>query len=51
MRYKIIAYIPVETEDYYYTREEAEKEAERLRGIQPENKYEVIEVESESNFT
>ena len=47
MAWIIKAYIPVECEDpdVYATKEEAEKEIESLSLMQPENIYEVEEVE------
>lgn len=48
MAWIIKAYIPVEPEDpeIYATREEAEKDIESLSLMQPENFYEVEEIES-----
>ena len=45
MRYQIKTWIPVEPEkpETFNTKEEAEKEAEQLRFLQPENIYEVAE--------
>lgn len=47
MAWIIRAYIPVEPEDpeIYATKEDAEKDVESLRLMQPENIYEVEEVE------
>ncbi len=47
MPWIIKAYIPVEPEDpeTYPTREDAEKDLESLRLMQPENIYEIEEVE------
>jgi hypothetical protein len=49
MAWIIKAYIPVEAEDpeVYVTREEAEKDLESLSLLQPENIYEIEEVEDE----
>ena len=48
MAWIIIAYIPVEPEapEIYATREEAEKDIESLNLMQPENFYEVEEIEN-----
>jgi len=50
MAWIIKAYIPVEPEDQevYATREEAEKDIESLSLMQPENLYEIEEVEEEA---
>lgn len=47
MTWVIKAYIPVDPEEpeVYTTKEEAEKDAESLRLMQPENIYEIEEVE------
>ncbi len=47
MPYKILCWIPVEEEEpeIYKTRAEAEKELKHLSFLQPENIYEVEEVE------
>jgi hypothetical protein len=47
MAWIIKAYIPVEPDDpeVYATREEAEKDVESLRLMQPENVYKIEEVE------
>lgn len=49
MTWVIKAYIPVDPEEpeVYSTEEEAEKDAESLRLMQPENIYEIEEVEEE----
>ena len=49
MTWVIKAYIPVDPEEpeVYSTKEEAEKDAESLRLMQPENIYEIEEVEEE----
>ena len=49
MPWVIKAYIPVDPEEpeVYSTKEEAEKDAESLRLMQPENIYEIEEVEEE----
>ncbi|MEK6828679.1 MAG: hypothetical protein AABY15_01010 [Nanoarchaeota archaeon] len=49
MKYKLLSYIPVEAENpaIFDTLDEAEQEAEHLRAMQPENKYEVNEVEKQ----
>ena len=48
MVWTIKAYIPVEPEDpeIYATREEAEKDIESLSLMQPDNFYEVEEIEN-----
>jgi len=50
MAWIIKAYIPVEPEDpeVYATREEAEKDVESLSLMQPENLYQIEEVEEEA---
>ena len=52
MTWIIKAYIPVEPEDpeVYATREEAEKDLESLSLMQPENIYEIEEVEETSSI-
>ena len=47
MAWIIKAYIPVDPEDaeVYATREEAEKDMESLTLMQPENVYEIEEIE------
>jgi len=47
MAWVIKSYIPVESEDpeVYPTREEAEKDVESLSLMQPENIYEIEEIE------
>jgi hypothetical protein len=49
MPWVIKAYIPVDPEEpeVYTTKEEAEKDAESLRLMQPENIYEIEEAEEE----
>ena len=49
MTWVIKAYIPVDPEEpeVYSTKEEAEKDAESLSLMQPENIYEIEEVEEE----
>ncbi len=49
MPWVIKAYIPVDPEEpeVYSTKEEAEKDAESLRLMQPENIYEIEEAEEE----
>ena len=49
MPWVIKAYVPVDPEEpeVYTTKEEAEKDAESLRLMQPENIYEIEEVEEE----
>ena len=49
MKYKIKAWIPVEVEEsedeIYASEEEAEKDKESMELMQPENKYEIVEVD------
>ena len=44
MAYKIIAYIPVENDEEYKTKKEAEKELEQMELLQPENIYKIKKV-------
>lgn len=45
-KYKIVAYMRIEPEEAeLLTKEEAEKEREQLEFMQPENHYEIEEVE------
>lgn len=48
MPFRIVAYIPIVSEDeetIFNSIEDAENEADHLRFMQPENKYEVEEVD------
>jgi len=44
--FRIKAYIPLEVEGIYETREEAEREIKNLEEMQPCNKYEVEEIDN-----
>lgn len=50
-KYRVRCWIPVETEDrlngILLTKDEAQYELEHQEMMQPENKYEIIEVEDE----
>jgi len=52
MAWKILVWIPVETEEdlSFEAREEAENEIEHLRFLQPENIYDLEEVEGGDFF-
>ena len=49
MKFRIVAYIRVETEInvLYNDKEEAIREMDELMNLQPENRYEVEEIEEE----